>query len=208
VPPELELDLELPAPEPARPYMPTKAGTEDWCSPRSILDAVRPIFGGKIDLDPCSNPWSIVGAELEVWLPKWRDQHLATGRELPSRVVAGDGLEVPWVGNVYVNSPFDASTLGAFMDRARRAGEAEEASTILLSPSKTDIRAWHRSAPAAAAICFLEGRVDFIVPGASSAHGTSAPMPTALLLFTADRELVHRFAWYLDRKHGHVLFPR
>ncbi|WP_242394834.1 phage N-6-adenine-methyltransferase [Anaeromyxobacter oryzisoli] len=188
------------APAPARPYMPTKAATEDWCSPPEIVDVVRSIFGGRIDLDPASNPHSIVAAEREIWLPSW-----AEGREVPARVKVGDGIAMTWSGNVFTNPPYGYA-LDAFMDRSVRAAKSDEsANVIMLAPCKTSRKCWQRTVPKARAVCFLDGRVTFLLPGGGRA---SATFSSALVLWTRDRELLHRFAWYLDDKHGHVVFTR
>lgn len=65
----------------------------DWCSPPKVLDPVHEFFGGIIDLDPCSNDKSIVGATVEFKLP----EH--------------DGLKESWAvkgahTSVYDNPPF------------------------------------------------------------------------------------------------------
>jgi hypothetical protein len=185
--------------EPARPYMPTKAGTEDWCTPRALVDVIRRIFEGRIDLDPASNPWSVVDAEREVWLPRW-----AEGRVIPPRVEVDDGLKVEWRGNVYVNPPYSAELLGRFMARAVDAAHYG-ANVIMLAPAKTSLVAWQAHVPKAPAICFVGGRVTYLVP---DKEPMSATFSSALVLWTRDRELVHRFAWYLDTKHGHVVFTK
>ena len=41
----------------------------DWGTPEKYIAAVKRFFGGKIDLDPCSNKYSIVQAEVEYRLP-------------------------------------------------------------------------------------------------------------------------------------------
>jgi hypothetical protein len=191
-----------PAPEAARPYMPTKAETEDWCTPPEIVEVVARIFGDRIDLDPATNPYSIVQAKREVWLPRW-----AEGREVPPHVTVGDGLKVPWVGNVYTNPPYGRG-LDDFMHQARRAGLHHtdgEASVIMLAPSKTSRQCWQQTVPSARSVCFIHGRVTHIVPGKKP---TNATFSSALILWTRDAELVHRFAYYLDGKHGHVMFTR
>lgn len=191
--------------EPPRPYMPTKAATEDWCTPPELVEAVRHVLE-EITLDPASNPHSHVGARLEVWEPKWTAPELEAALLEERQVVVGDGLQdVPWSGHVYVNPPY-GKALDGFMDRARRAALGEEAGTVLmLAPAKTSRRCWQRTVPDAAAVCFLEGRVRYVLPGG---RRESATFSSALVLWTRDRELVHRFAWYLDRKVGHVVFPR
>lgn len=65
------------------------ADNKDWGTPKKYVDAVRECFGGSIDLDPCSNSYSIVHARVEYMLPK------------------KDGLRESWnFPTVYVNPPY------------------------------------------------------------------------------------------------------
>lgn len=190
-------------------YMPTSAKTEDWGTPAELVGAVRTIFGGEIDVDPCSNPWSIVGARREVMLPAWRETVEATRQQaafhFAERLVTfGDGLVEPWAGNVYLNPPYNWRGLSAFMRRAA-AYARFDTSSIMLAPSKTSLKGWQESVPRAAAVCFIDGRVEFRVPGTGETE--TAPFSSALILWTSSRELVHRFCWQLDGKLGHVMRP-
>ncbi len=190
------------APPASRPFMPTRGETEDWCTPPEIVDVVRRIFEDRIDLDPCANPWSTVGAEREIWLPSWVE-----GREVPARVVVSDGLREPWQGNVYVNPPYGRA-LDDFMHRGRRAGlvqEWGEANILMLVASKTSRKCWQATVPLARAVCFIDGRLEFVLKDGTK---SGAWFSSALVLWTRDVELVHRFSWYLDGKLGHVMSPR
>ncbi len=64
----------------------------DWNTPEQLVERIRTFFGGKIDLDPCSNSGSIVKAVLEYLLPE------------------KDAFVDPWfqegVRTCYVNPPF------------------------------------------------------------------------------------------------------
>ena len=63
--------------------------TKDWCTPPQIIASVREVFDGVIGLDPCSNSFSLVGAEKEYRLPE------------------NDGLRDPWdASTIYVNPPY------------------------------------------------------------------------------------------------------
>ena len=63
--------------------------SKDWCTPKKYVDAVKEVFGGKINLDPCSNKYSIVHAEVEYSLPN------------------KEGLRESWnFPNIYVNPPY------------------------------------------------------------------------------------------------------
>ena len=62
--------------------------SQHWCTPPKYVDAVKKVFGGEIELDPCSNKDSIVHAKTEFLLPET------------------DGLNKAWdFKTVYVNPP-------------------------------------------------------------------------------------------------------
>jgi hypothetical protein len=42
--------------------------SQEWGTPQKYIIAVKKVFGGKIDLDPCSNAHSVVDAEVEYHL--------------------------------------------------------------------------------------------------------------------------------------------
>ena len=40
--------------------------SQNWGTPQNYVNAVREFFDGEIDLDPCSNEYSIVRAATEI----------------------------------------------------------------------------------------------------------------------------------------------
>ena len=65
--------------------------SQTWCTPPKYVNAIKRFWNGKIDLDPCSNEYSVVKAEVEYRLP----EH--------------DGLKENWdYPTVYVNPPYGA----------------------------------------------------------------------------------------------------
>ena len=65
--------------------------SQSWCTPHKYVNAIKRFWNGKIDLDPCSNEYSVVEAEVEYRLP----MH--------------DGLKESWnYPTVYVNPPYGA----------------------------------------------------------------------------------------------------
>jgi hypothetical protein len=205
---DLVVEAEDVVAEVARPYMPTRGASEDWCTPPKLVDLVVACFGGRVDLDPCANPWSMVseltGAQ-EYMLPSWDSgTHVwSSGRRV--RTLFGDGISRPWLGHVFVNPPYGRD-LDIFMDRALRAAMSDEqASVIMLLPAKTSRRCWQRAVPKAAAVAFLGGRIQFLLP---DGRDFGATFSSSLVLWTRDRELTHRFSLVLDGKAGHVMFGR
>jgi hypothetical protein len=72
--------------------------SQDWGTPEKYVQAIREFFGGQVDLDPCSNKYSIVGARVEYVLPR------------------NDGLKDSWNSErIYVNPPYG-------LDRKRGTG--------------------------------------------------------------------------------------
>ncbi|RRD36690.1 N-6 DNA methylase [Leucobacter sp. OH2974_COT-288] len=152
--------------------------TKDWGTPRNIVEAVRNAFDGDIELDPCSNEWSIVGARREFRLP------------------LVDGLEADWdAKTIYVNPPYGSDPIRGTriihwfkkIDLAYKAGSE----VITLVPVATNTKHWKEFVyPSATAICFLyEPRVKFLIQGVADKKG--APMSCALIYYGANLE---RFA--------------
>src|SRR5262245_52526736 len=74
------------------------SASQDWGTPQNYVRAVKDFFHGAIDLDPCSNPHSIVGATVEYGLPR------------------KDGLKETWnYRRIFVNPPYG-------LDRKRGTG--------------------------------------------------------------------------------------
>lgn len=133
----------------------------DWCTPRHIVERVRQFADGKIGLDPCSNPHSIVGAAHRWMLP------------------TNDGLQEPWAhhGLIYVNPPY-ARALKSWCKKAREEA-AKGAEIIMLVPARTDTLWWHSTAPTTKAFTMLAGRLTFLNAK------NPAPFPSALLYWGA-----------------------
>jgi len=145
------------------------AAKTSWCTPPEIYLPVQKFFGGTIDLDPCSNPRSMVPATYKLMLEK---------RE--------DGLKADWgiLGKkVYCNPPYGRG-IRAWVEKAREGMQWPRAQeTILLIPAAVGTKLWQEVVfPWAFAICFLKGRLKF--QGATA----SAPMDCALVYFGSRSE--------------------
>lgn len=161
---------------------------KDWCTPPSIVQSVKDVFRGQVDLDPCSNEWSLVGAEREFCLPE------------------SDGLRREWdAPTIYVNPPYGSDTqrgtriVDWFVKIAEAARNGSE--VIALVPVATNTRHWKEFVyPVASAICFLaQPRLRFYVGGVEDPKG--APMSCAVIYFGNHWE---KFA-EVFREHGAVI---
>ena len=150
------------------------SNTKDWCTPPSIVESVRKCFGGSpIHLDPCSNEFSTVDAEVEYRLP----DH--------------DGLRESWsYPTIYVNPPYgsDPARGTRILHWFTRMADAAQAgsSVIALVPVATNTAHWKRCVyPLAKSICFLyEPRVRFFIGGVEDPKG--APMSCAVIYWGDD----------------------
>lgn len=140
-----------------------------WCTPRKYVDAVRAAFGGTIDLDPCSNQWSIVDARVSYALP------------------AKDGLQESWnFPTIYVNPPYGAdkgrrTTIKNWLYKCAHAHDNYGADVLALVPVATNTRHWKDYVWGKAAMaCFLyDTRLRFLVEGRDAGKG--APMSCAMI---------------------------
>ncbi len=139
----------------------TQGNRDDWTTPAYVVAAVREALGGTIDLDPCGNARSIVGAKRELRLERGEN-----------------GLTDSWAGakTVYVNSPFGVG-LSRWVGRCVAARRDLRAEVVQLLPVATETAWWQRMIfPTAAAICFPDHRIAF-----DEGEGGGAPMATSLV---------------------------
>lgn len=86
----------------------------------------------------------------------------------------GDGLEIPWVGSVFVNPPY-GQQIASWIAKGWVSAQAG-ATVVLLLPSRTDTAWWHNYCMKGE-IRFIRGRLKF--GGAKN----SAPFPSAIVIF-------------------------
>lgn len=131
-----------------------ETSTDAWCTPAWIVDLVREFYG-EIDLDPCSNGRSVVGAKT-------------------SYTLTDDGLAQPWEGKVYCNPPYSDCEpwLRRCSGMPELGGEA-----IALPKGDWSTRWWRLYVRTAAARCLLDRRVKFV----HADGGTTATFPSALV---------------------------
>jgi len=143
--------------------------SQSWGTPRKYVNAVKDFFGGFIDLDPCSNEYSIVGAKVEYSLP------------------ARDGLKETWnYPTIYVNPPYGidkerGTTIKHWLAKCALAHEEFGSEVLALVPIAANTTHWKKYVfTKARAICFLyDTRLRFLENGCDSGKG--APMACAMI---------------------------
>jgi hypothetical protein len=148
--------------------------SQSWGTPQKYVLAVKRMFGGGIDLDPCSNEFSIVGARAEYKLP----EH--------------DGLKESWnFQTIFVNPPYGidkerGTTIKNWLCACSDAHSKYNSEVLALVPIAANTAHWKRFVfTKAIAICFLyDTRLKFLENGQDTGKG--APMACAMIYWGTD----------------------
>ncbi len=143
--------------------------SQNWGTPLKYVDAVKRVFGGEIDLDPCSNSSSIVDARVQYTLPE------------------SDGLRKSWdFPTIFVNPPYGidkerGTSIRYWLARCAAARAEHNSEVLALVPVATNTKHWKEYVfGKATAICFLyDTRLRFLVDGKD--QGKGAPMSCAMV---------------------------
>lgn len=144
-----------------------------WNTPKKYVDAVLEVFRGPINLDPCSNKWSIVPSTISY---------------------DSTGLISSWDYNyIYVNPPYgrDPKNKTSIKDWLRRCHESHmdyDSQVIALIPVATNTSHWKEYVwSSASQVCFLyDTRLKFLIKGKE--EGTGAPMACAMVYWGSEGE--------------------
>lgn len=140
-----------------------------WGTPKKYVDAVMCVFGGSVDLDPCSGKHSLVTARVSYCPP------------------TQDGLKESWrYKTIYVNPPYgndkeNGTTIRHWLERCAHANQTYNAEVLALVPVAANTLHWKRHVfTKARAICFLyDTRLRFLEDGKDTGKG--APMACAMV---------------------------
>jgi DNA N-6-adenine-methyltransferase (Dam) len=111
-------------------------------TPAWLVDRIRTeVFGGTIDLDPATTPANPCRALRFIALPE-------------------DGLAAEWRGNVFVNPPWGDRAAPQWIEKAVRAA-SNGARVVMLAPTRTDTRWFHRALEESDELLVFKKRLDF-----------------------------------------------
>lgn len=156
----------------------TNQKSKSWCTPPKYVKAINEFFRDQIDLDPCSNAYSLIEAKIKYLLPE------------------KDGLIEPWnYKNIFVNPPYGAdrerkSTIKDWIRKCQEANREYKSEVLALIPVATNTRHWKEFIfGKASGICFLyDTRLHFYIDGHLDDKG--APMSCAIVYWGND---INRF---------------
>lgn len=150
--------------------------SQSWCTPPKYVNAIRSFWNGVIELDPCSNEYSIVDATVEYMLPE------------------KDGLAQEWnARTIYVNPPYGAdrergTTIKNWLAKCSQAHIDFGSEVIALIPVAPNTAHWKKYIfGQATSICFLyDTRLRFLERGLDVGKG--APMACCLVYWGNDND--------------------
>jgi len=106
--------------------------SQHWGTPAKYVEAVKRVFSGEIDLDPCSNDYSLVAARVEYALPD------------------RDGLKESWnFARIFVNPPYGidqerGTSIKQWSYRCAAAHHQHGSEAIALVPVATNTGHWKK----------------------------------------------------------------
>lgn len=157
------------------PHKRTRSPERDhWCTPQPVEDALQRFWRkrGGTQLDPCSNPKSIVTAQWRIMLAAPKNVPSMNASPGPG-IILGDGLSYKWMDRTYCNPIYSAPA--PWVAAMRKYGEQglEIVGCLRCDPSVE----WFQDVWSATAICFGRSRWMFIPPPGvepSSNNGANA----------------------------------
>lgn len=140
------------------------SASENWATPRSLLEAVRQEYA--LELDVCASP-----------------ENTACPRFFTK---AQNGLAQPWREVCWMNPPYGRG-IGEWIAKAAQSA-AEGATVVCLLPARTDTKWWHAYCEPVlrgrwpGEVIFIEGRLHF------NEAPAGAPFPSVLVVFKPRKE--------------------
>lgn len=143
--------------------------SRSWCTPPKYAEAISLFYDNNIDLDPCSNEFSLINARIKYILPE------------------KDGLKETWnYKNIFVNPPYGSdrergTTIKDWLKKCQLSNQYYKSEVLALIPVATNTSHWKEYIfSKAIGICFLyDTRLRFYINGHLDEKG--APMSCAMV---------------------------
>lgn len=133
------------------------SGKIEWYTPAKYIESARCVMGG-IDCDPCSSDLAQQVVQAGIYY-----------------TIDDNGLARTWKGTVWMNPPYAARIITAFVDKLLGyLAHGSVTQAILLTHNNADTAWFHKAAMRCASACFTRGRVRFYDEnglGNSPTHG-------------------------------------
>src|ERR1700677_1229101 len=130
-----------------KPHIAYNTGENEWYTPPTYIEAARLVLG-TIELDPASSDVA---------------QHTVKANTYYTK--AQDGLTKNWKGNVWMNPPFAAGLITAFVGKFIHHFKASDiTSGIVLVNNATETRWFQELASVSSMVCYPSKRIRFLDP--------------------------------------------
>lgn len=121
---------------------------DEWYTPPELVEYVRQVLGGVIELDPASSHAAQQVVKAQRYFTK-----------------EDDALGKPWdASTVFLNPPYSRKLLPAFVAKLLTEQERWGFKAVVLVNNATETKAAQRLLNAATCVQFLDGRVKFLAP--------------------------------------------
>jgi ParB family chromosome partitioning protein len=126
-----------------KPHVSNNSGENEWYTPPEYIEAARRTMGS-IDTDPATSETANQNVKAEWIYTKERS-----------------GLDKPWVGNVWLNPPYEAKLVKLFSDAViKKRAEYNQACVLVNNATETG---WLQNMiDIADAICLIKTRIKFL----------------------------------------------
>lgn len=128
-----------------KPHVSNNTGNNEWYTPEEYIEAARMIMGS-IDVDPASNDLAQKTVNAAIYYTE-----------------KTNGLDKPWVGNVWINPPYSSSLIGDFCDKLLNEVACLNTKQAVVLVNNATESQWFRSLiKQASMVGFTKRRVRFI----------------------------------------------
>jgi hypothetical protein len=124
----------------------TSQESEEWYTPKDIVERVRKVFGGQITLDPASS--RVAQKTVQAF-------HYYTQKD--------DGLCKDWFGNVFLNPPYNGKS-AAWTNKMIEEYESGRIDSGVMLVFTTPGYKWFENLWIKYPICCLSKRLEFVKP--------------------------------------------
>lgn len=150
--------------------------SKEWCTPPKYADVIHEFFNNNLNLDPCSNEFSIINAKTKFMMPY------------------KNGLIEEWdYKYIYVNPPYgaDRENKTSIKDWFKKAFETYKnynSEILMLVPVATNTSHWKEYVfGKATGVCFLyDTRLKFMING--NINNKGCPMACCFIYYGTDFE--------------------
>lgn len=164
----------------------SKAGRDDWMTPGWLVRLAREIMGG-IETDPASSHEANKVIQAKSYWTK-----------------GTDGSTAIWHGRVFMNPPYTRGLIDKFIDRLESHWEGEWITSAFVITNNVTETKWAQTlAKMCSAVCMLDKRVHFVLPGGEIMNQTRQGQ---LIWYLARDFSTYKFIEVMS-EHGIVFRP-